>query len=66
MNHLGFPERSLPPTGDTAVIARALSRLPATPTTDLRDGLTWFMRYDIPKIYQSFMAMQWTQRSLST
>ncbi|HEX5216695.1 MAG TPA: hypothetical protein VFV98_14635 [Vicinamibacterales bacterium] len=59
----GHPDRSLPPTDDTTLIARALDRFFELGAGDT-GGLTSFMRYDMPKVYRSLMAMRWTQRAI--
>ena len=59
----GFPERSLPPTNDTTLIARALDQFFELAPGD-RSGLTSFMRYDMPKVYRSLMAMRWARRTI--
>jgi hypothetical protein len=59
----GQPDRSLPPTNDPTLIARALDRFFELGTGD-SGGLTSFMRYDMPKVYRSLMALRSMQRTI--
>ena len=59
----GHPDRSLPPTNDTTLIARVLDRFFELGAGD-SGGLTSFMRYDMPKVYRSLMAVRWLQRTI--